>query len=93
MTTGEKETKIFEDIVSLVEDADLFFKHTVAKKQFVLGKLREQIDKDTYVRYAPFIEASIDGVVSITKNRKKKKKKKNKMLFSSCFFSKAKKRS
>ena len=65
------EDTIFNHIVHYMKKVEtIMTANGEEKKQYVLKQIKNVLGNETYERYEPFISASIDFVVSLSRNKK-----------------------
>ena len=56
-------------IIYEMKEAQQILNNGNNKKEYVMKKLRENLDKETYERYEPMISLTIDFIKHISKNK------------------------
>ena len=73
---------IMTHIIYEMKDAQQSMINGDNKKQYVMKKLQEYMDKETYERYEPMISLTIDFIKHIAKNKEMLKGLQNMSCFS-----------
>ena len=73
---------IMTRIIYEMKDAQQIMINGDNKKDYVMKKLREYMDKETYERYEPMISLTIDFIKHIAKNKEMLKGLQNMSCFS-----------
>lgn len=73
---------IMTRIIYEMKDAQQSMINGDNKKEYVMKKLREYMDKETYERYEPMISLTIDFIKHIAKNKEMLKGLQNMSCFS-----------
>ena len=76
------ETLIMTRIIYEMKDAQQSMINGSNKKEYVMRKLKEYMDKETYERYEPMISLTIDFIKHIAKNKEMLKGLQNMSCFS-----------
>ena len=69
-------------IIYEMKEAQQILNNGNNKKDYVMNKLRENLDKETYERYEPMISLTIDFIKHISKNKELLKGLQNMSCFS-----------
>ena len=69
-------------IIYEMKEAQQILNNGNNKKEYVMKKLRENLDKETYERYEPMISLTIDFIKHISKNKELLKGLQNMSCFS-----------
>ena len=62
--------KIIFNVISEMADAQKIITGGESKKEYVMTKLKEYMNKDDYERYEPMISLIIDFIKTLSKNKK-----------------------
>ena len=73
---------IMTRIIYEMKDAQQSLINGNNKKEYVMKKLKEYMDKETYERYEPMISLTIDFIKHISKNKEMLKGLNNMLCFS-----------
>ena len=65
------EKTIFDFLITVMLDAEAILDlNGTDKKKYVMEALKEHLEGDIYERYSPILDLTIDGIISLAKNRK-----------------------
>ena len=76
--------KILMDVINNMTDAQDVITGGVNKKEYVMKKLKEHMNKDDYERYEPMLLLTIDFIKYLSSNKHLLNALKNKKCFSLC---------
>lgn len=66
----KNQDNIIRVIINVMEDVEKYYQSSDKNKKVVaMNLLKQKIDDDTFKRYEPFIDITIDFIIDVSKNK------------------------